>query len=180
MRTKALYAFGAAATASGAVAFGLTGLVGEHLAITVVAPSLAYALLLSIGVLGLVWHLTHRRLKVLPYRRGQVPREWSESVGGSALFGSAMGIGLATHVSTALVHTLYVLVFLFGTTTSGAVAGASYGLVRTFVVVTLIPAARAGPDGLIRSHWHLKMAAFNTINVAAIIAVVATAMWMLP
>lgn len=76
----------------------------------------------------------------LPGRRGQVPRRWSEELGPAAtglLYGVGLGLGFATHVTTAAYWATVTASVALADPAWGSLLGALFGLVRAGAVVVL-------------------------------------------
>lgn len=70
----------------------------------------------------------HRTL--LPYRRGQLPRQWTLDTVGSYKFGFLLGLGIASHVTSGLICLAFLLAFTSGDLLLASIAGALFGLTR--------------------------------------------------
>jgi hypothetical protein len=126
----------AAATTVGAV-LGAAGsrLVGSH----------TLSVLTGVALAGIM--LEAKILPVTPPQRNWlVPRDWPTrfgKVGGYALWGAVLGVGMLSYVPFASYHVFLTCVFLSGSADAGALLGALYGLGRALAsVVPAIVAAR--------------------------------------
>ena len=120
--------FTAGAMLGGVATFVVVASVGIFWAIS--GPA-SVALVVIALLWASTWHATQMTFPPLPYRHGQVPRDWSRSLSGVARFGGAMGLGVATKVSSGLVHFALVLTLVVGDLSTGLAAGAVFGLARS-------------------------------------------------
>jgi hypothetical protein len=92
----------------------------------------------------------------LPSTRRQVNEDWMARYRGwvyGGAFGTQLGVGLATVVTSAAIYAAALGALLCGTVGAGAVVGAAFGLTRA---LTLLPAATArDASGLVRLHGQL-------------------------
>jgi len=133
----------AGAMIGGATTFGLAAKVGDLWSISEAA---AAAVFLIAAVWISAWHGTRYGFPPLPCRHGQVPRSWSRSLGGVFLFGATMGLGLATKVTTGLVHFALLLALLDGDVRVGVVAGLAFGLGRSAPLAVVFVVCRYPRD----------------------------------
>lgn len=127
-----LIGFATGAVVGGAVAFGSVGALG--VAVDFSEP-LATAMIVIVALWIAVWHGTRHTFPPLPFRNGQVPRRWSRSLPGVVSFGAMMGLGVATKVSSGLVHFALLLALLCGDGPTALTAGAVFGLARSSPVL---------------------------------------------
>lgn len=141
--------FSLSAMLGGVTTFGLVASVGIVWAISGPA-SVALVVIALLWVSS--WHATQMAFPPLPHRHGQVPREWSRSLHGVARFGGAMGLGVATKVSSGLVHFALVLTLLVGNLSTGIAAGVAFGLARSAPVFLafIIPKYPKEPTSYLR------------------------------
>lgn len=174
-----LIAFTTGALVGGVTAFGVMAGIG---AAWTIPTSLAVGVVVVAGVWISVWHGTRSAFPPLPYRHGQVPRDWSKSLLGVTRFGAAMGLGVATNVSSGLVHLALLLTLLQGDLMIGVLAGAAFGLGRSAPVFLafLIPSYPKDPTSytqmLMRRYPPSSRMATNLLALAASVVAAAALM----
>jgi hypothetical protein len=137
---KALIAVFAASLIATAAAVGaVLGLVGQPLSQRVeILPALG-----AVALFGLLMELKIVPLRA-PYRHWQVPRDWPRKfgpLGGYALWGSTLGLGLVSYIPFVSYHVFLVGMLLSGGPAAGAVFGVLYGVGRA--LASLVPAVGA-------------------------------------
>ena len=130
-----LLVFSASAMIGGVVSFGLASGIGAFIAV----DNRIAAMVVVVGFMWIAtWQATNRTFPPLPYRHGQVPRRWSLSLRGTTTFGGVLGLGIATNVTTGLVHFGLVLSLLSGDISTGIMAGMGFGLGRSSLVALAV------------------------------------------
>jgi hypothetical protein len=112
------------------------------------------ALVAGLAVVALVADATTHGL---PGVRRQVNEDWLSRYRGWVYgvgFGFQLGLGVATIVTTASVYLALGLAFLSGSALGGAAVGATYGLARGMVLLSM--AGVRGPDELRGAHRRLQ------------------------
>lgn len=141
--TVSAYVLGS--TAAGALAGGVLGALGALVdpgpgpTAALVAVLCAAALAFDLGIAGLR----------LPTVRRQVDEAWLDRYRGWVVglgFGFQLGLGVVTIVNTAAVYLALALAALTGSIAAGAAVGATFGLVRALVILTVANVHR--PDHL--------------------------------
>lgn len=174
-----LIAFALAAMMGGAITFGIAGAVGS---VWEIRPMPSLGLVVVAGLWIGTWHGTRFAFPPLPYRRGQVPRSWSESLTGVVRFGAALGLGMATNVSSGLLHFAFILAFLEGSLRTGVVAGVVFGIARSAPVLLafMVPTYPRDPDDYKRFFTrYLPPSRRLALNLAVLLASASTASMLL-
>lgn len=164
------FAVGGLATAAGT--YGAIGAIGG--AIPIASPSLAQTALALGSIWTLAWY-AHPAPRLLPSPTKQLNRRYVEvPVAGAALFGSVLGVGLLTPVTTPFVWTGAIAALASGSGSAGALYGAGFAGGRTFQllqqrihrpgVANRIPSrivVRARPYRLVGALWALALLTFG-------------------
>jgi hypothetical protein len=159
----------------GATTFGLAAKVGDLWSISEAAA----AAMIPIATVWIsAWHGTRYGFPPLPYRHGQVPRSWSRSLGGVFLFSATMGLGLATKVTTGLVHFAVLLALLDGDVRVGVLAGLAFGLGRSAPLAVAFVVRRYPRDPtafmtMLSRHYPYSVRLATNVSLLMLSAVVA-------
>jgi hypothetical protein len=131
-------------------------------------------LVLGMGSIWLLVWYGSRDKRLLPYRRGQLPRRWTTTIVGSYAFGFAFGLGLATHVTSGLLHLSLVLAFLSESVMAAALAGAAFGSLRAIAPIAIIlsdDSLKSPGDYLVKINRYMRRLARVPVAVAAVVAI---------
>ena len=121
------------------------GALGALLPLT---PTLTAALVVALCALALAFDLHLGGLR-LPTIHRQVDKDWLDRYRGWVVgvgFGFQLGLGVVTIVTTAAVYLTLALALLTGSPVAGAAVGATFGLVRALVILSVANVRR--PDQL--------------------------------
>jgi hypothetical protein len=132
-----------ASTSAAAVLGGLLGAAGSVLSLGPVAVALAVVALSALALAADTGRLP------LPTVHRQVDKDWLGRYRGWVVgvgFGAQLGLGVVTIVNTAAVYLMLALALLTGSAPAGAVVGATFGLVRSLVILVVAGVHR--PDQL--------------------------------
>ncbi|GGI09054.1 hypothetical protein [Egicoccus halophilus] len=165
----------------GAVVFGLAGAVGRLAAWLGAAagwelPRPLGLVLLGLAAVGALLVDAGRMPGRLPSWQRQVDERWLDDFRGwvyGAGFGAQLGGAVFTRIPTAATHLLLLLALASGSTATGALLGASFGLVRALPLLTT--ARLRDPAGLQRYHRALDRRSslaqrITEVTVAAVAA----------
>ena len=160
-----------ASTAAAAVLGGVLGGVGDLLPLD---PGSTAFSLVALAAMALAFDLRVGGLR-LPTVHRQVDKDWLGRYRGwvvGAGFGAQLGLGVVTIVSTAAVYLTLALALLTGSATAGVAVGATFGIVRSMVILVVARVQR--PDQLRRALRRVQ--AWRPLSERAGIAVQAVAL----
>ena len=165
-------AFIVAATFGGALMGTCFGLLGWPVR-TVLSDTATAIIIVVAGTVAVLFDAGVIKI-ALPRWRRQVNEDWLTAYRGwvyGAGFGFQLGAGLLTIVTAATTYLLFLLTFLSGSPTVGAILGGTFGLVRG---LTLLASARIdSPEDLVRFHKRLNerapLSRFATIGADALV-----------
>lgn len=142
--TVTAIAYLVASTAGGALVFGLVGGVGWALhrgleaTGATISSQVVLALLVAVGVLALLADAGRSPLRLPSWQR-QVDERWLTTYRGwvyGAGFGFQLGAAVFTRIPTAATHLLLAFAAASASPRLGALAGATFGLVRALPLLT--------------------------------------------
>jgi len=160
-----------ASTAAAAMLGGVLGGVGDLLPLD---PGSTAVAVVALAALALAFDLRLGGLR-LPTVHRQVDKDWLGRYRGwvvGAGFGAQLGLGVVTIVNTAAVYLTLALALLTGSATAGVAVGATFGIVRALVILTVARVQR--PDQLRRALRRVH--AWRPLSERAGIAVQAVAL----
>ncbi|MGH2460937.1 MAG: hypothetical protein ACRDIY_18935 [Chloroflexota bacterium] len=185
LSTSALFAIGGISASSAlGVTLGLAGANLQRIVPVGVADTARPAIFAIVVGMAAARELGWVNLG-FPERRRSVSRTWwlfRDHRVAAVWYGSALGLGLLTHIAFATFHVLLVWTILYGTPQSGWLVMGTYGAARVLSVVAIsVPVARAGRSGerlsRVRQYLVTNRRMLATVNGLSLVLVLA--FWLL-